>query len=64
MTKSIKCSDVVDCDWKATAKTEEELMKKILEHAKEHRFNEIQKELLPKIKAPIKDQMTSLHILL
>ncbi len=57
MTKSIKCSDVgVDCDWKASAPTEEELMKKILEHAKEHRFNEIPKEHLQEIMAAIKDQ--------
>ncbi|MGI0082027.1 MAG: DUF1059 domain-containing protein [Nitrosopumilaceae archaeon] len=57
MTKSIKCSDVgVDCDWGASAQTEEELMKKILEHAKEHGFTEIPKELLPKVKAAIKDQ--------
>ena len=57
MTKSIKCFDVgVDCDWKATAETEEELMKKILEHAKEHGFKEIPMELLPKVNAAIKDQ--------
>jgi len=57
MTKSIKCSDVgVDCDWKASAETEEELMKKIYEHAKEHGFNEIPKEHLQEIKAAIKDQ--------
>jgi predicted small metal-binding protein len=31
-------------------------MKKILEHAKEHGFNEISRELLPKVKAAIKDQ--------
>jgi len=57
MTKSIKCSDVgVDCDWKASAETEEELMKKIYEHAKEHGFNEIPKAHLQEIKAAIKDQ--------
>lgn len=56
MTKSIKCSDVgVDCDWGTTAPTEEELMKKIAEHAKEHGFNEIPKELIAKVKANIKD---------
>ena len=55
MTKSIKCFDVgVDCDWKASAETEEELMKKIAAHAKEHGFNEIPKELLSKVKAAIK----------
>ena len=55
MTKSIKCSDVgVDCDWKASAATEEELMKKIVAHAKEHGFNEIPKELASKVKSVIK----------
>ena len=57
MAKSIKCSDVgVDCDWGASAGTEEELMKKIAQHAKEHGFNEIPKELLSKVKAAIKDK--------
>lgn len=56
MTKSIKCSDVgVDCDWSASAQTEEELYKKIEVHAKEHGFNGIPKELLSKVKAAIKD---------
>lgn len=56
MVKSIKCFDVgVDCDWGATAPTEEELMKRIAEHAKEHGFNEIPKELLAKVKANIKE---------
>jgi predicted small metal-binding protein len=36
MTKSISCADVgADCNWSATAETEEELMKKVAEHAKE-----------------------------
>lgn len=56
MTKSIKCSDVgVDCDWGASAQTEEELFKKIEAHAKEHGFDEIPQELLSKVKAAIKD---------
>ena len=56
MTKSIKCSDVgVDCDWSATAKTEEELMKKIKEHAKKHGYNDIPKELVTKVKSSIKE---------
>ncbi len=58
MAKSIKCSDTgVDCDWSATAETEEELLKKVHEHAKEqHGFTEITPELLAKVKANIKDQ--------
>jgi predicted small metal-binding protein len=56
MTKSIKCSDVgVDCDWSATAKTEEELMKKIKEHAITHGFHDIPKELAAKVKSNIKE---------
>ena len=56
MTKSIKCSDVgVDCDWSSTAKTEEELMQKIKEHAKTHGFHDIPKELVAKVKSSIKD---------
>lgn len=57
MTKTIKCSDVgVDCDWSASANTEEELMKKVQVHAKEHGFNNIQPELLAKVKASIKEK--------
>ena len=57
MTKSIKCSDVgVDCDWTASAETQEELMEKIKVHAKEHGFDEIPPELADKVQAAIKDQ--------
>lgn len=57
MTKTIKCSDVgVDCDWAASAKTEEDLMKKIREHAKEHGFDKMPPEILSKVKASIKEQ--------
>jgi predicted small metal-binding protein len=57
MTKTIKCSDVgVDCDWSASANTEEELLKKVQVHAKEHGFNDISPELLAKVKASIKEK--------
>ena len=57
MAKSIKCSDVgVDCDWSASANTEEELMEKIQVHAKEHGFDNISPELLAKVQANIKEQ--------
>ena len=56
MGKSIKCSDVVgNCNWSATAKTEEELMKKIKEHAMTHGYHDIPKELVSKVKSSIKD---------
>lgn len=57
MVKTMKCSDVgIDCDWSASADTEEALLVKIQEHAKEHGFDEISPELAEKVKAAIKDQ--------
>ena len=52
MAKTIKCSDVgVDCDCGATAETEEELMRKIEDHArKEHGFEVMPEELIEKAK--------------
>ena len=56
MTKSIKCSDVgVNCDWSATANTEEELMEKIKEHAVKHGFQDIPAELVAKVKSSINE---------
>ncbi len=57
MTKGFACSDVgVDCDWSASAETEDELMTQIAEHAKEHGFDPIPADLVEKVKAAIKDQ--------
>jgi predicted small metal-binding protein len=37
MAKVLKCKDVgVDCDFEATEKTEEEVLKKAAEHARKH----------------------------
>ncbi len=57
MTKSISCADTgADCNWSATAETEEELMKKVAEHAKEeHEGMEVTPELVAKIKSHIKE---------
>ncbi len=57
MTKSISCSDAgSDCGWSATADTEDELMGKVAEHAKqEHKDLEITPELVSKIKSLIKE---------
>ena len=57
MTKSISCADSgADCNWSATAETEEQLMQKIEEHAKaEHKDLEITPELVAKIKSIIKE---------
>ena len=57
MTKSISCSDAgSDCEWSATAETEEELLGKVTEHAKiDHKDLEITPELVEKIKSLIKE---------
>ncbi len=57
MSKSISCADVgADCSWSATADTEEQLMEKVAEHAKEeHQGMEITPELVEKIKSHIKE---------
>ncbi|MDH3677101.1 MAG: DUF1059 domain-containing protein [Nitrosopumilus sp.] len=57
MTKSISCADVgSDCGWSATADTEEDLLSKVAEHAKEkHQGLEVTPELVAKIKSHIKE---------
>ena len=57
MTKSLSCKDAgADCDWSATANTEEELMSKAIEHVKEHHKElELNSELSEKIKSLMKD---------
>jgi len=57
MTKSIRCSDAgKDCEWSATAATEEELMNKVAEHVKdEHKEIELTSESISSIKSLIKD---------
>jgi len=57
MAKSISCADVgADCNWSATVETEEDLMKKVAQHAKEeHEGMEVTPELVEKIKSNIKE---------
>jgi predicted small metal-binding protein len=57
MTKSLSCADTgADCSWSITAETEEELMKKVAEHAKnEHEGMDVTPELIAKIKSHIKE---------
>jgi len=57
MTKSISCADVgSDCSWTSSAENEEELMKKVGDHAKEgHPGLEMTPELVSKIKSHIKE---------
>jgi predicted small metal-binding protein len=55
MTKSFKCTDVgTQYDWSATADTQDNLMQKIVQHAKEHHGKiDIPVE---KVQAAIKEQ--------
>ena len=57
MAKQLGCKDVgVDCEWSATADTEDDLMELVRAHAKDgHGFDPIPDEHLAKIKASIKD---------
>ena len=58
MTKSFGCSDVgVNCNLTTTGDSEEEIMKKIKEHANNaHGFKEIPQDLADKVKSAIKEQ--------
>lgn len=53
---SIECKDLgMDCGFKATAETEEELLKKVAEHTAEvHGMKEISPETMEKVKSIIK----------
>lgn len=53
---SFKCKDVgMACTFETTAKTEEELMKKISEHAsKAHNMKTISPDMMAKVKKAIK----------
>jgi len=57
MTKSISCSDAgKDCEWSATATTEEELMDKVTQHViEEHKEIELNSKSISSIKSLIKD---------
>jgi predicted small metal-binding protein len=57
MTKSLSCRDVgVDCDFKTTGKTVEEVMKAAAEHAKKaHGMTSIPPEMVAKVQAAIRD---------
>jgi predicted small metal-binding protein len=56
MTYSIGCKDVgMDCDFKAEAQTEEELLKKVAQHAKDaHGMTTIDAATLEKLKSKVK----------
>ena len=58
MAKQIACNDVVSgCAFKASAPTEEELLKKVVAHAGEaHGVHDVTPELAAKVKAAIQDR--------
>jgi len=58
MAKALRCSDVgVDCNFEARAETEEELMKKMQEHAqREHGMTDIPAEMVNKLKEAVRDE--------
>ena len=57
MAKSISCADTgVNCSWSTTTETEEEIMNRVAQHAKEdHPDLEVTPELVVKIKSLIKE---------
>lgn len=57
MPKTYTCRDAgVPCDWKVRGDTEDEIMRKIRDHAQTtHKMNEIPKDLAAKVKAAIRD---------
>jgi predicted small metal-binding protein len=61
MTKHIACNDVVPgCAFTASAPTEEELLKKVVEHAAhDHGLTEVPPELTAKVKAAIRTEAGS-----
>ncbi len=58
MAKTFACKDIgLECDFKADAESEEELMQKIAEHAKAaHDMEQIDEGTMEKVKAAIKDE--------
>jgi predicted small metal-binding protein len=59
MEKRIACNDVVPgCTFTATAATDEELLKKVMEHAsQDHGVTEMTPELAAKVKLAIRDHV-------
>ena len=58
MTKTYTCRDVgVDCDWKTTGETEEEVLATISEHAAQvHPKIELTPDLVATVRSVIKDE--------
>ena len=58
MPKTLACRDVgMNCDFKTQGQTEEEVLKKVGEHARtEHKIDQITPELERKVRGAIRDQ--------
>jgi predicted small metal-binding protein len=58
MAKSYTCRDVgVDCDWKTSAETEDEILAAIRTHAAQvHPTVELTPEIMAAVRAAIKDE--------
>ena len=58
MPKTYTCRDVgVDCDWKTSAETEDEIMAAIREHAAQiHPTIELTSEVVEAVRGAIKDE--------
>jgi predicted small metal-binding protein len=58
MAKSLSCKDVgMNCDFKASGETMEELMQAAAAHAKEaHGLDSIPPELMPMVQAAVRDE--------
>lgn len=58
MAKVLRCKDVgMDCAFVARAETEEELLKKAAQHAREeHNMKEIPEDVLAQVRAAIRDE--------
>lgn len=58
MTKVVKCRDVgFDCDGVVRAETEQEVLAKVAQHAKEaHGMTEVTEDVVAKVKSAIRDE--------
>jgi len=58
MAKLLRCKDVgMDCKFEVRAETEEEILKKAVEHARTvHKMKEIPKEMVEKVRAAIRNE--------
>ena len=58
MAKSLSCRDVgMDCDFKTSGETTEEVLQAAAVHAKEaHGFDTIPPELMPVVQAAVRDE--------